>query len=60
MKAAVKLYGNKDPAIQVVREFEEQAELAGHQSLVKDAKRYVWNVIAAKSQLRCIVGLEYV
>ena len=33
IKAAVKLYGNGDPAMAMVREFEERAEKLGHSSL---------------------------
>ena len=40
MKAAVKLYRNCDPAMVMVREFEERAEELGHSSLVKEAARY--------------------
>ena len=40
IKAAVKLHGNGDPAMAMVREFEERAEELGHSSLVKEAARY--------------------
>ena len=40
IKAEVKLYGNGDPAMAMVREFEERAEELGHGSLVKEATRY--------------------
>ena len=40
IKAAVKLYRNGDPAMAMVREFEERAEELGHSSLVKEAARY--------------------
>ena len=40
VKSAMKLYGNTDPAMQMVRKFEERAEHAGHQSLVKDTNKY--------------------
>ena len=40
IKAAVKLYRNGDPAMTMVREFEERAEELGHSSLVKEAARY--------------------
>ena len=40
IKAAVRLYENKDPAIEMVREFGERAELLGHSSLVKDAAKF--------------------
>ena len=35
VKAAVKLYHNRDPAMKMVREFEEQAESKGYQSMTK-------------------------
>ena len=35
IKAAVKLYGNRDSAMAMAREFEERAEELGHRSLVK-------------------------
>ena len=38
VKAAVKLYSNKDPTLQLVWEFEEHTTIKGHQSLVKEAK----------------------
>ena len=38
-KAAVKLYGNGDSAMVMVREFEERAEELGHSSLVKEAAK---------------------
>ena len=40
IKAVVKLYGNGDPAMAMVREFEEKAEELGHCSLVKEAAKY--------------------
>ena len=40
IKAAVKRYRNGDPAMAMVREFEERAEKLGHSSLVKEAARY--------------------
>ena len=40
IKAAVKLYGNRDSAMAMVREYEERAEELGHSSLVKEAARY--------------------
>ena len=36
----MKLYRNGDPAIAMVREFEERAETLGHSLLVKEAARY--------------------
>ena len=40
IKAAVRLYENKDPAMEMVREFEERTESLGHSSLVKDAAKF--------------------
>ena len=40
MKAAVKLYRNGNPAMAMMREFEERAEELGHSSLVKETARY--------------------
>ena len=40
VKAAVKLYQNRDPAMKMVREFEEQAESKGYQSMTKEAGKY--------------------
>ena len=40
VKAAVKLYRNKDPTLQLVREFEEHASIKGHPLLVKEAQCY--------------------
>lgn len=40
IKAAVKLYSNDDPTIDVVRKFEENSSRCGHQTLVKDARKY--------------------
>ena len=40
VKAAVKLYQNRDPAMKMVREFEEQAESKGYQSMTKEAGEY--------------------
>ncbi|PFX18166.1 Tyrosine-protein kinase receptor Tie-1 [Stylophora pistillata] len=39
-KAAVKLYQNRYPAMKLVREFEEQAETKGYQSMTKEAEKY--------------------
>ena len=41
IKAAVKLHGNDDPAMAMVREFEERAKELGHSSLVKEATKYL-------------------
>ena len=40
VKAAVKLYQNRDPAMKMVIEFEEQAESKGYQSMTKEAGKY--------------------
>ena len=40
IKAVVRLYTNEDPAMGVVRRFEEKGEKTGRRSLVKDAKKY--------------------
>ena len=40
VEAAVKLYQNRQPAIKMVREFEEQAESKGYQSITKEAGKY--------------------
>ena len=40
VKAAVKLYQNRDPAMKMVREFEEQAESKEYQSMTKEAGKY--------------------
>ena len=40
VKAAVKLYQNRDPVMKMVREFEEQAESKGYQSMTKEAAKY--------------------
>ena len=40
IKSAVKLYGNEDPTMALVRAFEEQAAVKGHRSLVKEAGKF--------------------
>ena len=40
VKAAVKLYQNRDLAMKMVREFEEQAEIKGYQSMTKESGKY--------------------
>ena len=40
IKAAVQLYRNGDPAMAMVRQFEERVEELGHSSLVKGAAKY--------------------
>ena len=44
IKGAVKLYGNGDSAMAMVREFEERAEEVSHSSLVKEAAKYAEEV----------------
>ena len=40
INGAVRLYCNGDPAIQMVREFEERAEEMGRRSVVKEASEF--------------------
>ena len=40
VKAAVRLYTNEDPAMEVVRRFEERSKDMGWRLMVKDAKKY--------------------
>ena len=40
VKAAVKLFQNRDPVMKVVRDFEKRAESVGNQSLTKKAAKY--------------------
>ena len=40
VKGAVRLYCNEDPAMKMVREFEERAEEMGRRSMVKEAFRF--------------------
>ena len=40
VKAAVNLYQNRDPAMKMVRDFEERAESVGHRALTKEAAVY--------------------
>ncbi|XP_068739391.1 uncharacterized protein [Montipora capricornis] len=40
IKAAANLYQNRDPAMKIVRDFEERAESMGHQALTKEAAAY--------------------
>ena len=40
IKTAVKLYRNGEPAMAMMREFEEKAEKLGHSSFGKEAARY--------------------
>ena len=41
VKAAVKLFQNRDPVMKMVRDFKKSAESVGHQSLTKEAAKYV-------------------
>ena len=45
IKAAVRPYRNGDPAMAMVREFEEKAERLGHSSLVKEAATYAEEMV---------------
>ena len=38
IKAAVRLFQNRDPVMKILRDFEKCAESVGHQSLTKEAK----------------------
>ena len=40
IKSGVKLYGNEDPTLGLVRAFEEQVAVKGHRSLVKEAGKF--------------------
>ena len=40
VKAALRLYENKDQVMEMVRELEERAESLGHRLLVKDAAKF--------------------
>ena len=40
VKAAVKLYQNRDPAMKIMREFAEYAESKGYQSMTKEVGKY--------------------
>ena len=40
IKAAMKVYSNNDPAMHLVRQFEEKAARTGRRSLMKDAESY--------------------
>ena len=44
VKAALRLYENKDQVMEMVREFEERAESLGHRSLVIDAAKFAENL----------------
>ena len=41
IKAVVRLYRNEDPAMEVVRQFDERSEEKGRRSMVKDAKKHL-------------------
>ena len=40
VKASVKLYQNRDPAMKIMCDFEKHAESVGHLSLTKEAEKY--------------------
>ena len=40
LKTAIKLYTNRDSAMELVRRFDEKCERNGRRSIVKDAKKY--------------------
>ena len=52
IKAAVRLYENKDPAMEMVREFEKRAELLGNRSLSKDAVKFA-EELGVNLHLKC-------
>lgn len=40
IKAAVKLFQNRDPVMKMVRDFKKRTESVGHQSLTKESTKY--------------------
>ena len=52
VKAAVRLYNNSDPTMQLVRQFEEKARRTGRHSLIGDAQRFA-KELGMKLELRC-------
>ena len=52
VKAAVRLYNNSDPTMQLVRQFEEKARRTGRHSLIGDAQRFA-EELGMKLELRC-------
>ncbi|PFX15560.1 hypothetical protein AWC38_SpisGene20212 [Stylophora pistillata] len=59
VKAAVNLYQNRDPAMKMVRDFEERAESVGHQALTKEAaahaKEYGLQLQLEYPDLVCVI-----
>ena len=53
VKAAVRLYGNSDPTMELVRQFEEKARRTGRHSLIGDAQRFD-EELGMKLELRCL------
>ena len=53
VKAAVRLYNNSDPTMQLVRQFEEKARRTGRHSLIGDAHRFA-EEFGMKLELRCL------
>ena len=51
-KAAVRLYNNSDPTMELFRQFEEKARRTGRHSLIEDAQRFA-EELGMKLQLRC-------
>ena len=51
IKSATRLYANADPAMELVRRFEEKAQRTGRRSLVKDAQKYA-EELGMKLELR--------
>ena len=52
VKAAVRLYNNSNPTMQLVRQFEEKARRTGRHSLIGDAQRFA-EQLGMKLELRC-------
>ena len=52
VKAAVRLYTNSDPTMQLVRQFEEKARRIGRHSLIGDVQRFA-DELRMKLELRC-------
>ena len=40
IKAVLRMYSNRDPTLQLVRECEERTDEKDHQALVKEARAY--------------------
>ena len=52
VKAAVRLYNNSDPTMQLVRQFEKKARRIGRHSLIGDAQRFA-EELGMRLELRC-------